>query len=559
MDSAAQTDSFDADARIRRISSWGTPPQAAESLAKRITAQLERSIEQELPAPKPRSTALPTVPEGKLDGAQLEALAAIAPVRSDDPARATYSLGKSYPDLIGGRSPALERATDAIIFPTSGGQVLNTLAWCAENGVAVVPVGGGSSVVGGIEPLAANGGSVIALDTTGICEVGHVDHTARVATFGAGILGPALEQSLASESLTLGHVPQSFMKSTLGGWIAARSAGQQSLAYGKIESMLAAIEVATPSGLVKVDHVPAHAAGPDALQLMLGSEGTLGIITSATMRLAVRPERVRFATFLFPDFPTATLAARTMVQKGLRPATVRVSDSQETAFSLGSAAPGFLPRELTGKVVNKLGFGSGAMTIVIIPGSAAEASATEKGVRRHMKSHGGKSLGPVPAKHWYHGRFNQPYVRDELIARGLIVDTLETAVPWGSVPRVHQRVRAALEGALGLENCMVGCHLSHLYRDGASLYFTFLSRCLDDQHFAVWAAAKAAVADVLADEHAAASHQHGVGTMHADIYRRTTDPLLIAAWQNVRSGLDPAGICNPGKLFALDPQPSVLS
>jgi alkyldihydroxyacetonephosphate synthase len=437
------------------------------------------------------------------------------------------------------------------VRPRTEDELERALAWSVEAGMSVVPVGGGTSVTGGIEAIGRSSDEpVVALDVTALSTCLDVDVVTGVATFQAGVRGPDLERALATHGLTLGHVPQSFEYSTLGGWFATRSAGQQSLRYGKMEAMTAALRLVAPDGVLDVPHVPAHGAGSDLRELVLGSEGTLGVVTRATMRVRRRPDVVRFAAYLLDGFEAATDAARTLVQSGAaRPAMVRVSDTQETAFNVGSSVPGLLQGRLGNGVSRLLGLRGSALVIVLCTGTSAEARATERLVDRHMHAHGAKAIGALPAKAWYHGRFRQPYARDVMLDRGLLVDTLETSVTWGQLPELRARVRAALATSFGESRCVVGAHLSHLYHDGASCYVTFLAAPEPGRELPQWRAAKRAVHAAIADTGGSTSHQHGVGTMHADLYGAVTPRVGIDALRAVKAALDPSGACNPGKLF----------
>jgi alkyldihydroxyacetonephosphate synthase len=283
---------------------------------------------------------------------------------------------------------------------------------------------------------------------------------------------------------------------------------------------------------------------------MLGSEGTLGIVTRATVRVRRRPETIRFAAYLFGSFDEAREAARRLVQRGdIRPAMVRVSDAPETAFNVGASVPRALGGSLGRGMARLLGARDGAMVIVLCTGSRGEARATELLVDRHMHGCRGRALGPVPARAWYHGRFRQPYARDVMMDRGLLVDTLETSVVWSRLPSLHHEVRTALEGAFGVGRCIVGAHLSHLYHDGASAYFTFLASPEPGREIEQWRAAKRAVHAAIIRNGGSASHQHGVGTMHADLYEGLVSRVGAEALRAVRRRLDPNGVLNPGKLL----------
>lgn len=556
-------DVLDVAARHARLATWGTPPEGAVSLARRLIDRFERVTDARLSRGAAQHR-VPAIDSTRIEPGDHDALARLAPVRIDDDARRAFSLGKSYPDLLAARGERLEAACDLVVQPRSEHELDQAIEWCADGDVAMVPVGGGTSVVGGIEPLAQRADQVVAaIDVSRLTRCVDVDIINLTATFQAGIRGPQLEAELAPLGLTLGHVPQSFEYATLGGWIATRGAGQQSLRYGKIERMTAALRVSSPAGIIETSDVPAHGAGPDLRELLLGSEGTCGVITRATMRVSARPTHARFASYLFASFADAADAARTLVQHiddtgVVRPMMVRVSDGDETAFNVGSSVPAALGGRLGRSLARVLGYGEGALVFVVFAGSLDEVRRSDRYVTRWFSARGGRSLGAMPTRHWYHGRFRQPYARDLMIDAGMMVDTLETSVTWSRLPELHLRVRAALQHELARDGhrCVVGCHLSHLYRDGASAYFTFMSDGGHDRagQLQRWRRVKAAVHEVLATTGAAISHQHGVGTMHSGLYGERTSPVAIDAMRAARQQFDPTGLLNPGKLY--EPPPS---
>lgn len=545
--------------RAARIASWGAVPQQARQLADRLTSHFER-----VTGARPVASARPfedaqrapvRIPGSRLAGSDVDALARLAPTHTGDDARRAYSLGKSWPDLVAARGVELERACDAVVRPRTEEELEQALAWCVERELAVVPVGGGTTVTGGIEPIGRTATQpVVAMDLTALATCLDIDHASGVATFQAGVRGPELERALGAFGLTLGHVPQSFEYSTLGGWIATRSAGQQSLRYGKVEAMTAALRLVTPEGVLDIDHLPAHGAGPDLRELVLGSEGTLGVVSRATVRVRERPDVLRFAAYLFASFDEARDAARLLVQRAdlagaARPAMVRVSDAAETAFTVGSSVPRALGGAIGRGMARLLGVADGALVLVLSTGSPVAARRTELAVDRHMSRFGGRAVGPLPARAWYHGRFIQPYARDLMMDRGLLVDTLETSVAWSRLPALHLEVRAAIEHAFGAGRCVVGAHLSHLYHDGASAYFTFIAAPEPGTEVDRWRAAKREVHAAIARCGGSASHQHGVGTMHRDLYADLVPRVGSEALRALRERLDPGGTCNPGKLF----------
>lgn len=544
-------------ARVGRTDRWGTPTEKSAHLAERIVREFERRSSIPLSANRSQLKHGPMkVRESRADATSVEAVSRIASTTTADDVRAACSLGKSFPDLVAGRSGALDEVTDLVVRPSNITELARVVDQLVADDIAIVPLGGGTSVVGGVEALGSRPEQVVAtIDLAGMGACLDVDAPGRIARFQAGVRGPDLERVLSGYGLTLGHVPQSFEWATLGGWIATRSAGQQSLAFGKIERMTAAVELVVPGKTISVEHLPAHGAGPGTLELLMGSEGTMGIVAEATVRLRKLPEAMRFQTYLFGGFEEAAAAGRHLVQSGLRPAVVRISDEEETAFSIGSSLPGGIVRKALSGVARLSGLAGRCMVMVIIPGDTYDAArALDGAVDACMHRCGGRAVGPYPARHWYHARFLQPYARDAMMDHGLLIDTLETAVPWGRVPEVRRGVRSALERTLGPDRTMVGCHLSHLYEDGASMYFTFMSAIDHEQQLTKWREAKRAVHEVFARHGSAVSHQHGVGTMHSDIYRSVHDERVLDAWRSARQSLVTVGHFNPGKLMDAPPR-----
>jgi alkyldihydroxyacetonephosphate synthase len=488
------------------------------------------------------------LPESRLSSDTLQAviaLTAVDRVHTSAHERAFHARGKSYADLIQARAGALDPAPDAVVYPASADEVLALVQLAAREDIALVPFGGGSSVVGGVTPLRAEHRAVITLDLTLLDQLLEIDETARVARIQAGMYGPALEAALQARGYTLGHYPQSFQFSTLGGWIAARGAGQQSNKYGKAERWLVSARLATANGFWDTEGFPASAAGPQLTALVAGSEGALGVITEATVRIQPVPEVRDYRGYMFQTFAQGVAAARALVQTGVPTAMIRLSDEDETYFFNGLQHP-----EEAASITMRF-----CIMLVGIEGSAGHVEAVRAQSRALMEAHGGMHFGEDIGARWYENRFGMPYLRDPMLDRGLAVDTLETATRWSNVETLHTAVVEALNTAIATHPAAPGlrgtafCHVSHTYPDGASLYFTFaFARCLTDP-LAQWKAIKAAASEAILANGGTISHHHGVGTDHLPWMAREKGPVTSGLLQAIKREIDPQGIFNPGKLI----------
>lgn len=472
--------------------------------------------------------------------------------RSDDAARARHALGKSYRDLLILRGGRLEEAPDAVLFASTAEQIRMIFALCHENRIALVPFGGGTSVVGGVNAVRDGFRYLVTLVLTRMNRVLEIDETSLTAVIEAGRSGPDLEEALRARGFSLGHFPQSFEYSTLGGWIAARSSGQNCLAYGNIERMVVSLRVIAPSGEVRTLDAPNHACGPDLKQLLLGSEGVCGVIVSARVRIHRAPEAQDYFIVAFPSFKAAAEAAREIVQSAAKPALVRVSDEAESAATLAFSDQGGLSMRLARAYLKLRGIaaqGPLALMLVGFEGTPGGNRRESRPVERLLARRGAVSLGRRAGRHWLRERFRLPYLRDELMDHGLFVETLETATLWPRLPKLYADVRTALQGAFEKEKlpCVVFTHLSHLYPDGASLYFTVIGRAKTDDPLSQWRAVKFLANETIRSNGAAISHHHGIGTDHrSHLHWNALEAELV---KNLKKTLDPSGILNPGKLL----------
>ena len=503
-----------------------------------------------VPAPALERIALPEPALRARARAQLVAAVGAEHVRDDRLTRVIHAAGRSYPDLVRLRRGGELAAPDAVVYPASHGEVAELLAVCARESVAVVPFGGGTSVVGGVEPLRGPFAAAVSLDLARLAGLKALDARSQLATFHAGTTGPALELLLDERGLTLGHFPQSFEFSTVGGWAATRSAGQASTGYGRVDELVVALRAATPSGELTTLAVPASAAGPDLRELLLGSEGVLGVITEVTLRVRPRPAEQRYDAYSLPGFAAGTEALRELEQAGAAPDVARLSDEEETRISLALAARPAATRVLRAYLQAR-GRRPGCLAILGFDGDPPQVARRRARARSILRRHGAIALGSAPGAAWAKSRFHGAYLRDELMSRGVLVETLETATTWTALRELHRDVGAALRGALARHGtpAVVMCHVSHLYPTGASLYFTFLARARAGTELEQWRAAKTAACDAIGSAGATITHHHAVGADHAPWLRAELGELGVEALRAVKARVDPAGIMNPGKLL----------
>jgi alkyldihydroxyacetonephosphate synthase len=471
-------------------------------------------------------------------------------LRADRETRVRHAAGRSYPDLVRLRTGDGSGAPDAVAFPADEDQVAELLAACAGAGVAVVPFGGGTSVVGGVEGLRGSHAAVIAIDLARLDSLSS-DRTSLTATMGGGLPGRTAESRLQARGLTLGHYPQSFEFGTIGGYVATRSAGQASTGYGRADELVLGLRCVAPAGTIAAKPVPATAAGPSVLQLLVGSEGAFGVITEATLRVRPLPSERRYEGWSFRSFEEGCEAFRALEQGHVSPDVARLSDQDETRMAMAMSSHGGLAERLGKAYLSRRGHGAGSIAILGWEGEPVDVARRAADTRRVMRESGGIPLGTRPGESWLRNRYLGPYQRDELLNRGALAETLETATSWSNLQNLHGAVRSALHGALGARGtpALVACHVSHLYPSGASLYFTFLARAQRGEELDQWRAAKGAAMDAIVAAGGTITHHHAVGHDHANWLSAEIGELGVEALRAVKSRLDPSGIMNPGKLL----------
>ena len=514
----------------------GLPPHAAAWLRAEIGLTARVSV------PSPVQVAPSHLPEAARL-ALTEVVGAEHLLLTDD-ARLLRAAGKSYLDLVAMRSGAVA-APDAVALPGTAEQVRDLLAVCALHRLTVVPFGGGTSVVGGVSPLGP--GPVVSLDVRRLDRLLSVDPVSLVAVFEPGVRGPDAEALLAAHGLTLGHFPQSFEYATIGGFAATRSAGQASSGYGRFDEMVLGLVLQTPAGELRLGRGAATAAGPSLLGLAVGSEGAFGVITEVTVRVRRTPEAGRYEAFFFKTWEDGLAALRAMEQAGISPDVARLSDPDETRVQLTLAGSGGLKGLLGKAFLSRRGYRPGCLAILGWDGPAASVTARRKAVLPVLRSRGAMSVGTTIGGRWKHGRYAGPYLRDDLLDAGALVETLETSALWSQLPTTWSAVRAAVTAKL--PGAVVMCHVSHLYPQGASLYFTVLSARSETDPVGQWQAAKDAACHALVATGATITHHHAVGADHRPFMTDEVGALGVEVLRAVKSVLDPTGILNPGKLI----------
>lgn len=524
-------------------SRWGDPDRAeavSDSLRELVEAFLGELTDR--PAVAEEAVRLPDVALGEDLLAGLRALVGGEHVHGDHAWRVARTRGKSTPDLLRMRAGDGSDAPDVVVRPASHDEVAAVVAWCADNAVALVPFGGGTSVVGGLAARRDGYAGVVALDLRRMTRLVDLDTVSGTATLEAGLLGPEAEALLAEHGLTLGHFPQSFRYASIGGFAATRSSGQSSAGYGRFDSMVMALKVATPIGDLELGSSPANAAGPDLRELVLGSEGAFGVITEVTLKVRPVPERCVYEAWHWESFAAGTEAMRSLAQAAPQgramPTVLRLSDESESAVNL--ARP---------DAVGGSGSSGGCLMITGYEGTPEQVARAREATTTLLSGLGGEVLGTEPGDAWSRGRFDGPYLRDSLLDVGVLVETFETVTFWSRLEELYAAVKSAVEADLTAQGTppLVLCHISHVYETGASLYFTVAAKELDDG-LGQWLSAKRAASDAMIAAGASITHHHAVGRDHKPWLAQEIGPVGVEVLRAVKARLDPAGVLNPGIL-----------
>lgn len=477
---------------------------------------------------------LPALPVDNVSSRLPHSLAAFG---SADPLdRARHSLGRSYRDVIRGIRGQLDHVVDVVLRPASESDVNAVLDWCADERVAVIPFGGGTSVVGGVEPIVGDDWTgVVSLDVERMSGVAEVDPVSRAARVLAGTPGPALEDALKPHALTARFFPQSFERSTVGGWVVTRAAGHFSTRLTHIDDIVESIRAVTPAGIWESRRLPGSGAGPSPDRMLLGSEGTLGVVTEAWLRVQPRPTLRWAATVGAPTFAAGASAVRALMHEGLLPATCRLIDAGE-ATTTGTLA--------TGEAALVLGLESYGAP-VDADAELTLAVCADHGLRVIEAGHRGGS-----GDAWRSSFVRAPYIREQLVLLGLIVETFETAMTWDRLDALVAAVRAAGEEAVTriCGSGTVTCRLTHVYADGAAPYFTVMAPARRGSELAQWDEIKVAVSDAILAAGGTITHHHAVGRDHRPWYDAQRPDVFAAAYRGAKDAVDAVGILNPGVL-----------
>ena len=531
----------DADPSMR-WNGWGDPAKAKD-LPLPVRALLPMLLGR-VRRPEPAATLaeVQLAPSRLSDEDHAALSAAVGPAHVDGTAEARirHAGGRSTPDLLR-RRETRQDAPDAVVSPADHDEVRACLDVAVARGIAVIPFGGGTSVVGALDPQRGAHHAVVSLDLRRLSGVVRLDEISGEAVLAAGTTGPEAEALLSAHGFELGHYPQSFRYATIGGFAAARSSGQNSAGNGRFDSMVTGIRVATPTGDIELGRSPGSAAGPDLIRVFLGSEGIFGVITEVRVRVRVHPiprERV-FESWSFPDFASGAEGLRRVAQQGNGPTVIRLSDEAETAVSLAQV----------GKIGKALSKGASVVTVYEGDGIAERRARTSA----QLAAAGGISAGEGAAEDWLKGRFDGPYLRDSLLDAGVFCETLETATTWSNLQRLRSAVEAALKDGFADAGAKsyVMCHVSHIYPTGASLYFTVLAGIRSDP-LGVWEPVKSRVNDAIIASGGTISHHHAVGRDHAPWLREEIGETGIRILAAIKRELDPVGVLNPGAVIPIE-------
>ena len=502
-----------------------------------------------------------TLPEQKNNEAFLAAIQAglgDGQIVDDKKSRLVHAAGKSFRDLWLMRHGQVQFAPDCVVYPDTEEDVALVVRAAHEHGVVLVPFGGGSNIAGCLVPSDRGGRMVVSLDMCRMHRVLEVDRYSLTARIQPGVYGQHLEDQLAEHGVTLGHFPDSFLHSTLGGWVATRSAGMQSDIYGKIEDMVISLRMVTPSGTIITRTVPKSSNGIDIKHLCIGSEGILGVITEVVVQVHHKPEKEDWYGWLFPDFKSGLDAIHECHRADCMPTVTRLNDPKKTALSFAFKHPKTGIKDKIAKAfkwyignVKKIDFNQCCLMVVKYEGTPQAFNRIKNRVTAIYKKHRGVCLGAEPGRSFAKVKFDFPHLRDYVMDRSIMADVSETATTWDNLRTLHESGLADVEQAIkdtGVD-AWVGCHLSHSYRTGASLYFTFGCLQREGREIEQYLYVKKAAEDAFMKNGGTLSHHHAVGTEHLPWVEEDLSPTGLKAVKALKAGLDPNDIMNPSKII----------
>ena len=501
------------------------------------------------------------LPERKINGGFLEAVKVEldeSQIADDKKTRLIHSTGKSFRDLWRLRHGIIKCAPDCVVFPENEEDVAAIVSAAHEQGVVLIPFGGGSNIAGCLEPRDRDGRMVVSLDMCRMHKVLEVDQRSLTARIQPGVYGQHMEDQLLEHGVTLGHFPDSFLHSTLGGWVATRSAGMQSDRYGKIEDMVISLRMVTPSGTIVTRTVPKSSNGIDVRHLCIGSEGILGVITEVVVQVHRRPKYEDWYGWLFPDFESGISAIHECQRKNCMPTVTRLNDPKKTALSFAFKSPKSGFKEAIGKVVKwyigsvrGIDLKSCCLMVVKFEGDYDAFHMRRRDVSAIYRKRGGVCLGAEPGRSFAKVKFDFPHLRDYVMDRNIMADVSETATTWTNLLKLYENGVADIEDAIRDTGVApwIGCHVSHSYHTGASLYFTFGCLQCKGREIEQYLYVKKAAEDAFLKNGGTLSHHHAVGTEHLPWVEDDISATGVKAVQALKEGLDPNGIMNPGKII----------
>jgi len=531
---------------------YDNKPDFAPFVKKAVGLELDGS------SGKPVAFSDLSLPASTIDATLLARLASIVGDDNaivDDELRLVHTYGKSIRDLLRIRASDLPRMPDVVVYPADEDQVAAVVTAAIEANAVLIPFGGGSNISGSLEPHPGEARVVISLDLGLLNKVVSIDEGSGLARIQAGAQGPFIEEQLNARGWTMGHFPDSFTHSTLGGWVATRSSGMQSDKYGDIADIARGLRMVRPAGIVDIRPVPSASTGPSVREMILGSEGRLGVITEVTVQVHRTPEVREINGYLFPSWEAGIAAMHEISESDARPTVTRVSDARESGFSFatGKAKTGFDPQKVLMAYLKARGWDLEGINLSFIgfEGSASHVAYEKKIVARIVKKHGGLGVGKGPGVLYDQKKFDTPYLRDFLLDRGAAADVSETAAPWSRLNEIHDAVYAAANEAyeqIGTPGWIMS-HLSHSYHSGACLYFTFAFVHDGADAIAQYDVVKRAIQQAFVDHGGTISHHHGVGREHAPWLAQDISPEGVALMSGLFATADPKKNFNPDKII----------
>jgi alkyldihydroxyacetonephosphate synthase len=508
------------------------------------------------PKPVPRLEDLQLDPRRvNLDlEARLSRIVPTVNVRHDIQTRVSHCFGKSYLDIVRIRSGKITAAPDYVVFPESHEQVEQIVSACRESNSELIAFGGGTNIVGALEFRDSPQKTRVTIATRSMNRLLSLDERSNIARFQAGASGPEIEKLLNERGYTLGHFPDSFEFSTLGGWIATRSAGMQSDRYGRIEDMVRSLKVVTLFGTFESRLLPATSAGPDIQKLFIGSEGTMGIITEVEVEVHRLPDVRKTFGVLFPSFEAGVEMIQRLHSCDSVPSIFRLQDASETELASKLKRKTSWAQVLAAKAISRLarakGFKTSCLGVLGVEGHKSRVRHDLAHIRRELRASGAMTLGSTIGAHWQKTKYDLPYLRDLMLDYDVMVDVAETATTWSQLSELYRKTRDEFEPFL-LKNfggAYLGCHVSHTYRTGASLYFTFAAPHAPGRLVEQYVASKSFVTDLFLRTGGTLSHHHAVGYDHQPWLRGELGETGFEMLRRIQVAVDPSRMLNPGKL-----------